>query len=46
MLVEFHHLCRVGHVAVCQLGDVYKSVLVHPDVDEGTEIHYCPVKVD
>src|SRR5690606_18121453 len=32
-----HHFARILHVAVRQRRDVHQSILVHADVDEGTE---------
>ena len=38
MLVQLHHLSRVGHIAVGQLRHVYQSVLMHAYVDKGAKV--------
>ena len=38
MLVQLHHLGRVGHIAVGQLRHVYQSVLMHAYVDKGARV--------
>ena len=38
MLVQLHHLSRVGHITIGQLRHVYQSVLMHAYVDKGAKV--------
>ena len=38
MLMEFHHIERVGDTTIRHLGDMHQSVLMNADVDEGSEV--------
>ena len=38
VLMELHHVCRMGNATIGHLGDMDEAVLMDADVDEGSEV--------